>query len=498
MSFQAQGNTLKWRTLSPVQAAQAGEIEVAGVYANLQPGQVVTNQAVLDAGAFHLPLQAASTVPVVAPLITWPGSGETCTDTMQIRGAAQSGVTVTLYANSSPLTPTVADASGFFTTSYYYDGGSAVTLKAIACASNLKCSAESYPFMLTPPQSFWDPRRSVWEGTPTFGPMTGQHLSYNFRDNTGNFSTQNWVIPGVYGFYSTTLHLYLCTTVNTVTVMADGIPYSPPPPPGPGGYPPGPTDVGIPGGAHNVSIGCDGCYWQQFPNPGYILIDPDGYVFDVTKGLNLTTGISDSVSVSNTIKGVTVTAMVSMPQWGGWVPWPAQLYNNQVNPQVTRDNGYFAFFTPPGYYYLQAEGGANGYQSWRSPVVQVITQIIHVNVPLTPWTSWAPAAVKLTPNGPNPSVITVPVMGAAQWTAESLLPPSEIVSLSENPAFRLLSARNPLTDTLGFDGGKLKPGQIYRRQFTQPGTYTYDDEAGHIGTVIVVDHRVYLPVVLRH
>ena len=53
------------------------------------------------------------------------------------------------------------------------------------------------------------------------------------------------------------------------------------------------------------------------------------------------------------------------------MPWPAHLYNNQVNPQVTGADGYFAFFTPPGFYYLQVDGKP-GYQPWRSPVIQVV------------------------------------------------------------------------------------------------------------------------------
>jgi len=121
------------------------------------------------------------------------------------------------------------------------------------------------------------------------------------------------------------------------------------------------------------------------PSDGGVLIDPDGYIFDVNQGFD------PENPTLNAVAGVTVTAMVSMTEWGGWVPWPAHLYNNQVNPQVTGAEGYFAFFTPPGFYYLQVEGiPATGsgqmpaYQSWRSPVVQVISEIVHVNVSYTP------------------------------------------------------------------------------------------------------------------
>ena len=62
---------------------------------------------------------------------------------------------------------------------------------------------------------------------------------------------------------------------------------------------------------------------------------------------------------AQSVGGVTVTAYISAPTWGGWIPWPAHIYG-QTNPQVT-DNlypdgitttGYYAFYTPPGLYYL--------------------------------------------------------------------------------------------------------------------------------------------------
>ena len=169
---------------------------------------------------------------------------------------------------------------------------------------------------------------------------------------------------------------------------------------------------------HNVSVvvtASDGTPGgtKTYTSHGFVLIDPDGFIFDVSKGLDVISSTQEGVplEVGNTIPGVTVTAMVSMPQWGGWVPWPAHLYNYQVNPQVTGEDGYFAFFTPPGHYYLQVDG-IEGYQSWSSPVVEAITEIVHVNVPYTPWTQAVDAEVKLTPDGPLPASVSIPVGGS--------------------------------------------------------------------------------------
>ena len=201
----------------------------------------------------------------------------------------------------------------------------------------------------------------------------------------------------------------------------------------------------------------------------------------------------------NAISGVTVTCMMSMPEWGGWVSWPAQLYDEQENPQVTGEDGYFAFFTPPGKYFLQVEG-ASGFQDWRSPVIEVISEVVHVNVPLTPWPTGEAVQVALSPQGPDPASLVIPPGGVVEWL--STLDPGEaalhLLDYTENPFLRPLSELDPLASTLGFDGGMMTPGAVYRRQFDTEGTYTYSDGAGHSGTIVVgTGYSIYLPVVRR-
>ena len=123
---------------------------------------------------------------------------------------------------------------------------------------------------------------------------------------------------------------------------------------------------------------------------------------------------------------------------GGWTPWPAHQYNNQVNPQVTGSDGYFAFFTPPRPVFLQVDGKP-GYQPWRSPLIEVVNEIVHVNVPYTPWTE--PPVVEtvtevlLTASGPQPASITVASGTTVQWRAEidGLAPPADSPSRLRTP-----------------------------------------------------------------
>ncbi|MBN1878252.1 MAG: hypothetical protein JXA33_28795, partial [Anaerolineae bacterium] len=372
-------------------------------------------------------------------------------------------------------------------------------------------------------KSGWCAQRSYWEGTVQAGPLQGQYLRFSFRDSSGKYASSNWQIPGVYGFWNTNLHLWACgcadpAATQTITVVADGTTYTQS-----GKGTAQMFHFGPIASNHNVRIEtqCSDDPNPPPPSAGVVLIDPDGFVFNIDKGGDYS-GPGGMFNPVEAMSGVTVTCMVSMPQWGGWIPWPAHVYN-QTNPQVTdvtysdgvTTTGYFAFFTPPGHYYLQVEG-IPGYQAWRSPVAEVITEIVHVNVPYTPDPfDVGEGEVTLTPlqvggqtlvwNGVQiaPSVITVPVGSVVAWTSalSNTNTPEEIARWFADPVFRVLSDRDPLLDTTGFDSGYLEPGRVYRRQFHTPGMYTYE-VYGQSGRVIATGESpgttIYLPLVLRN
>jgi hypothetical protein len=167
--------------------------------------------------------------------------------------------------------------------------------------------------------------------------------------------------------------------------------------------------------------------------------------------------------------------------------WPADRYG-QLNPRVTESGGYFAFFTPPGKYYLQVDPG-NGFQSWRSPSVTVVNTIVHVNVPLTPVPSGSGTPVTLSSDGPGPLVTTIPLGSSVEWlsTLNEGATAAELRTSNDDPVLqpRTSNPLDPLTSPLGFDGGMLKPGQAYRRQRSTLGEYAYTDGLGHTGTIKV-------------
>ncbi len=103
------------------------------------------------------------------------------------------------------------------------------------------------------------------------------------------------------------------------------------------------------------------------------LIDPDGYVYDAF--------LTAQTGVTQTVEGVTVTLYLSDTVRHKWLVWDAELYE-QINPQVTGPEGYFSFFTPPGGFKLVADGQAEGYELYESPLLTVVDEPIRYNVPL--------------------------------------------------------------------------------------------------------------------
>lgn len=513
LSFARDGAALSWYAQAPLLPGEWGWVGLSARSDTATSGAMITNTGQMtytlaNGHAGTIPFTATTEVPprpVFPPLFIFPLDGEMCLDEgkyLSASGLAGAGMVVRLYEDGAFKAQTIANASGEFTltwTSALTHSHPGVDLYAIACEPGPggACSAPSDHVSIAYPQADWCPQRSYWEGD-----AFGVHHTFFFRNDEGRYAANDFHLPGVYGFWNTQIHLYSCCphdTINPFKVKADGVTYENPV-----------SHIGRfwtfnIGGAHDVTVESQ-CYdvggaeGDPKSTHGAVLIDPDGFVFDVDAGgsYSATTGMYAPVQA---LAGITVTAYVSVPEWGGWIPWPAHLYQNQVNPQVTGPEGYFAFFTPPGFYYLQVEG-ANGYQSWRSPVVQVVNDIVHVNVPLTRWTANHVAQVALLPDGPHPSILTIPANTSVEWisTLDADATATDLARLNANPVAQPRSGDvlDPLTSTLGFDGGMLAPGQVYRRQFTRPGTYTYSDGLGHTATIVVGENKLYLPVVVRN
>jgi len=156
-------------------------------------------------------------------------------------------------------------------------------------------------------------------------------------------------------------------------------------------------------------------------------------------------GFDPAQPTQNALAGARVTCMHWSPERGDWIVWPAEMYENQINPQVTGTDGYFAFFTPPGLYYLQV-GDKPGFQPWRSPTIEVIAEIVHVNVPLTPVPGQEGLIIDMSPGSADPlQEVTIPVGSSVEWLASgSGLGALSLLGYGANPVIRILSEDPPI------------------------------------------------------
>ncbi|MCA9973864.1 MAG: DUF11 domain-containing protein, partial [Anaerolineales bacterium] len=145
----------------------------------------------------------------------------------------------------------------------------------------------------------------------------------------------------------------------------------------------------------------------------YILIDPDGYVYDQSL-VDGGAAIADAI-----LTDAVVTAYVRLND--SWQVWDAALYG-QVNPQLTNDTtpdgvltaGYYSFLTPSGQYRIEAV--APGYQPFQSQVLTVITTPVHLDVGLQPVT----AGGGTTQSPANLHASERQVSAAAAWVGDTL------------------------------------------------------------------------------
>lgn len=519
MAFEQQAGSLSWRTENMLPPDQAAQVLLTMASDGIAPLSTIANLAEASAGTWKFDLQAASQAPLYPPLISTPGNGEICQGNLQVSGAAFPNTTVKVYENNVEKATTTADASGVFTATYLTSAGGIanVYLTAVSCLLSApgQCSAPSKPITLTRPLSFICPQPSTMENTPASGPFSGQTLVYRFVNDDGWFVGDGAVFHLKPPHVNSTVHLYRrsCAEMgapansvervwleilrNDVTVAT----YNP-------------SSVNLPW--YNFLIDMDladepgemefllSCEWEGQTNSAEVntmvfssraTAEPSlsGIVYDVTKGLD------PQNPGANGVQGVPVTAMMYSADWGGWVPWPAHLYSQQANPQLTGEEGQFIFLPPAGSYYLEVDGGAS-YQSWRSPVIQVGSQPLQITIPLTPRYQGADSAVRMGGYGPFPATLQVGVGDVVQWRLEAnpALTLEEQKEVVDNPQIRLISAGayDPLTSVMGFDSGMLATGNIYQRQFTQPGNYAYVDGAGHSG-VVKVSQKLYLPLLQR-
>jgi plastocyanin len=447
----------------------------------MPPGVPVTNTVLItgtgDVDPTHNQATAVLTMPLRAPLITFPRPGTTCTGTLTVTGRAGAGLFVDLYVDGA-LTATVgADAFGHWSHVLHLADGT-YTLHAIAKTSGGVMSPPSHPVMVIVDTSLtWNPLSLL------FVDEDG-HTIYP-RDMAGRMDENGW---GVFLRRDTTFTATVdlcCSDPNAQVTLElpnlglltmldpDGdrtfeVSFTTPPT----------------GPIAGIARLCTICNLIQRCSDGQVLIDPEGTVYDVTQGTALDTAeVACYVSQGNA--EVQVSSLWNAGDFG------------QVNPQTTAADGYFSFFTPPGTYGVGVT--KTGYQAYRSWDLVVTDAPVHFDVPLTPDLAVTPdVTVTVGADGFDPPVLQVAPGTVVAWLNVDT-EAHTTTSLTPTVAYTGPTRLAPVA-TDGWDSGLLAMGERYHRELTTLGTYTYADHENPIsvGTVIVEWQTLYLPLVMRN
>jgi uncharacterized repeat protein (TIGR01451 family) len=453
---------------------------------NTPPGTVLRNSVTINGSSDTNPLNSSAvatvTVPILPPLIIDPLAGTTCTTTVTVKGQAQPGVTVDLYVDGALHSSLSTDTTGTWGTTLLLADGSH-DLHAVARLGGLVSVPSSTVTIIVESSLFWDP------------------ISLRFIDESGHviipagrLDETGWSLflrPG--HTYTVSLRV-CCADLNAqVTVEIGNLSVTLSDPDGDRVYT---GSFSVPAGGRltgAVRI-CVTCNLIRRCSDGTVLIDPEGTVFDVLTGLPI-----DGATVACMQAGVSIGPASGAAGGETLTLWPADQYG-QINPQTVGTDGYFSFFTPQGTYRVQVNKA--GYQPYESPDLTVVDAPVHHDVPLTPLISAAAGEqIAITAGGFEPAVLTIPTGTVVEWVNADTAVRSS-TSITPSAASAVQSAG--VTATTGWDSGLLQTGESYKRQFTTPGTYIYQDvnNPDATATIIVeesgaVERTIYMPVVSR-
>jgi hypothetical protein len=288
-----------------------------------------------------------------------------------LAGAAAAGSTIHLFVDGTEVSTATVDTDGTFRLTPQLSSGSH-TLYAVAANAHGQGPASTSLTLTVDPTLPYDPlgvRAGEWSKD---GWLLGPP-----RDSQGCADPTNaWRVwpRGHRQFRVAVPVTYTTAAAVTVTVGTQALTLTEERT----GQFVGVFEPPIEAGDFTLEVSVDGA--TTITTGGPVLIDPDGFVYEATGTL------------SDTLPGVEVTCYYSDTHAGTWVTWDAWNYDSQVNPQVTLEDGYFSFYTPPGTYRLVAEKA--GYAPYTSPPLTVVDTPVRHNVPLQSFRIYLPLVLR--------------------------------------------------------------------------------------------------------
>ena len=298
------------------------------------------------------------------PILVAPVCGTTNNIHPVAFGLAPTGFTIALYDNGAQqLTTTITASNTFALVPTLASGQHILTAMALSGAES---GLSSRPLTLTVnPALIYDPVGVTFAYDAPWG-QAPQHP----HDSSGCANPDDWRVWLRSG-YTTTVTVpvsYTASAAVTLTLGAQTVLLAE----GVGHVFAGVLTPPIVGGTFVITITTDG---QTDIASGSVLIDPDGYVFDKNEW--------ESQGVTQRLASVAVTCEYSDTIEGEWKTWEAWAYDEQVNPQVTGADGYYAFFVPPGTYRIMAQRPS--YLPFTSSDIVVVDAPADLNIPLLQW-----------------------------------------------------------------------------------------------------------------
>ena len=410
------------------------------------------------------------------PQIVDPGDGTTCENQLTVRGRAIPGSAVDLYVDGALTAAVNASSTGLWTAPIALADGDH-TLYALARLGGLTSPASRTVNITVNSGLGWSPLSLRF--TDKFG------RSHRPVDDEGRTDETGWDIrlrPGE--VYTVSVKL-CCTAPNAAAQLVISGTLT--------------VDLTDPDGDHVYSglatasterhmaqsfVLTVQCGETAFSGGGEVLIDPEGVVYDVKTAAALSGAAVACQQAQVAAAGDGTTTVYDL--------WLAADYG-QVNPQSTGADGYFSFFTPAGTYRLAVS--RSGYQPYRSADIAVVSEAVHVDVPLSPEVA-EPAShvIVITEYGFEPAYLAVGVGDVVEWVN---------MATGEHTATSLQAqaASADATTAADLDSGLLLPGERYKVSMTTTGAFTVVDStnASNTATLVVrgMANGMYLPLIKR-
>jgi len=478
VSYTLEGAILRFAVGALEPGAHGRIVIKTGVPAQAE-SNIFTNTVAITADADVNPdnNQAVATVALklAPPIIVTPGNGTTCDGEVDMRGRALPNAEVDLYLDGALLATVTADATGLWSyTATVADGDH--ELYAVARLGGLTSAPSRTVYFTVNSTLIWSPLSLRFTN----------ELGWSHRpvDEEGRTDESGWSLrlrPGS----TYTVSVQLCCAApdaGVQLVISDTLTVDMSDPDGDGVY----AGVFTAGDAPHTSAAfriVAHCGSTAVEGSGVVLIDPEGVVYDVKRAQPLVSSAVACLQAQGDVSGSGADAVFSL--------WPAADFG-QVNPQTTAVDGYFSFFTPVGSYRLEASH--SGYQSYRSTDIQVVSEAVRYDIPLTPLVAEpVKHIIQVTEYGFEPAYLAIAPGDVVEWVN---------MAVDGHTATSLKAVSSAAVGAANFDSGLLLAGERYQFRFESAGDFSYVDAVNpaNAATIVVGDAvtlKLYLPAITR-